>query len=492
MSVLVIDVGTSGLRAAIVNDDSTLGLVCYEEFAPSTPTPGMVEFDAAAMKQAVLRVARTAMASVSRLHSAQIDAIGITNQRASTIAWRRSTGEPLGPAIGWQDLRTIFDCIMAKTNHSIALQPNQTATKAAWMLNNYVPDEAERASEDICIGTVDSWVVSVLTKGAVHATDVSNAAVTGLSHSDGQSWNTDVMSILGLHAHQFPTILPSSGFIGHATALDGALPIMSMVGDQQASLVGQGCISPGRTKITFGTGGMLDVFIGSQPPARAQRSTGGTFPIVAFSTSTEIFYGAEAIMLSAGTNIEWLRDDMQLVSTAAQTDEIAATCTTTEGVVYVPALLGLGTPHWDYGARGTLLGITRGTTRAHIVRAVLEGVAHRGVDLVDAAQIDTGLEITELRIDGGMSRNATFVQALADASGRTVRVSLVTEATTMGAGFLAGVAAGVWSSLEESCGATQPASIVVPLGNPGVSRQQWGEAISRARSWIPDLSALDF
>ncbi|MSO59517.1 MAG: hypothetical protein EXQ63_04240 [Ilumatobacteraceae bacterium] len=487
MSVLVIDVGTSGLRAAIVNHDSTLGQVCYEEFAPSTPAPGMVEFDATAMKQAVLGVARTALASASQIH-----AVGITNQRASTIAWRKSTGEPLGPAIGWQDLRTIFDCIMAKTNHSIALQPNQTATKAAWMLNNYITDEAERASEDICIGTVDSWVVSVLTRGTVHATDASNAAVTGLSDSGGQTWNSGVMKILGLHEHQFATIVSSSGFIGNATELDGAPPIMSMVGDQQASLVGQGCISSGKTKITFGTGGMLDVFIGSQPPVRAQRSTGGTFPIVAFSTSQEIFYGAEAIMLSAGTNIEWLRDDMQLVSSAAQTDEVAATCATTEGVVYVPALLGLGTPHWDYGARGTLLGITRGTTRAHVVRAVLEGVAHRGVDLVDAAQVDTGLDVTELRIDGGMSRNATFVQALADASGREVRVSPITEATTLGAGFLAGVAAGVWSSLEEPCNAIEPASIVAPLGNPGVSRQQWAEAISRARSWIPDLSALDF
>ncbi len=487
MAILVIDVGTSGLRAAIINNDATLGLVCHEEFAPSTPAPGMVEFDAQAMKQAVLRVARTVAASVSK-----VEAVGITNQRASTIAWRKSTSEPLGPAIGWQDLRTVFDCIMTKTNHSVALQPNQTATKAAWMLNNYVSDAAERASEDICIGTVDSWVVSVLTGGVVHATDPSNAAVTGLSNSGGQTWNPDVMNILGLHTHQFATIVPSSGFIGHATELVGAPPIMSMIGDQQASLVGQGCISSGKTKITFGTGGMLDVFIGSQPPKRAERSTGGTFPIVAFSTSTEIFYGAEAIMLSAGTNIEWLRDDMQLVSSAAQTHEVAATCSTAEGVVYVPALLGLGTPHWDYGARGTLLGITRGTTRSHIVRAVLEGVAHRGVDLVDAAQVDTGLDITELRIDGGMSRNATFVQALADASGRKVCVSPVTEATTLGAGFLAGVAAGVWKTLDEPCSAAEPASVIAPLGNPGVSRQQWAEAISRARSWIPDLSALDF
>ncbi|MEY4633315.1 MAG: hypothetical protein RLZ18_687, partial [Actinomycetota bacterium] len=370
--------------------------------------------------------------------------------------------------------------------------PNQTATKAAWMLKNYIADEAERTSDDIRIGTVDSWLVWNLTQGQHHVTDHTNAAVTGLTIPTGESWNEKVLSVLGISEHQLPRIVETSAFIGNATDLPGAPPIMAMVGDQQASLVGQGCIAPGLTKITFGTGGMLNTFVGSRAPERAQRNEGGTFPIVAFSAGGTISYATEAIMLSAGTNIEWLRDDMQLISSAAESHDIASTVQTTDGVVYVPALLGLGTPFWDYGARGALFGITRGTTRAHIVRAVLEGVAHRGADLVDAAEKDSGLSIAELRIDGGMSRNATFVQALADASGRPVRVSPVTEATTLGAGFLAGVVAGQWSQLTDAAAALSGAISVEPLGAPGVSRQQWAEAISRAGSWIPDLSALDF
>ena len=197
-------------------------------------------------------------------------------------------------------------------------------------------------------------------------------------------------------------------------------------------------------------------------------------------------------MLSAGTNIEWLRDDMGLIDSPSDSHTIASACATTEGVVFVPALLGLVTPHWDYGARGALFGITRGTTRAHMVRAVLEGVAHRGADLVDAAEADSGLSIPEIRIDGGMSRNPTFVQALADATARPVRVSSITEATTLGAGFLAGTAAGQWSHLSEAASTLKWAATVAPLGDPGVGRQQWTEAVSRSRSWIPDLSALDF
>jgi glycerol kinase len=247
------------------------------------------------------------------------------------------------------------------------------------------------------------------------------------------------------------------------------------------------------TKITFGTGGMLNVFVGDQPPQSAKRNAGGTFPIVACSRSGKISYGTEGIMLSAGTNIEWLRDDMGLVSTAAETHTVASSVPHTEGVAYVPALLGLGTPFWDYGARGALFGITRGTTRAHIVRAVLEGVAHRGVDLVDAAQTDTGLAISEIRIDGGMSRNPTFVQALADAAQRPVRVSSVSEATTLGAGLMAGTESGQWADLPSATStANADTHVVHPLGAPGIGRQQWGEAVSRARSWIPDLSALDF
>ena len=486
MRTLVIDVGTSGLRAAIVHDNASVTDLAYEEFAPSSPMAGLVEFDAVAMYAAVKRVA------LSALRSGPVTAVGITNQRASTVVWRASTGQPIGPSIGWQDLRTVGECIMAKIEHGFAFAPNQTATKAAWMLANYIADESERSSDDLRIGTVESWLVWNLTQGAHHVTDPTNAGVTGLTVPTGNAWNQKILDVLKISLHQLPRIVPTSGFVGNATDLPGAPPITAMAGDQQASLVGQGCVSAGMTKITFGTGGMLNTFVGTTAPNNAQRNQGGTFPIVAFSDSDSISYGTEAIMLSAGTNIEWLRDDMQLISSASESHDIASTVAHTDGVAYVPALLGLGTPYWDYGARGALFGITRGTTRAHIVRAVLEGVAHRGTDLVEAAEKDSGLAITELRIDGGMSRNGTFVQALADASGRPVRVSPIAEATTLGAGFLAGVATGQWSHLQEASEALIGAVVVEPLGAPGLSRQQWSQAVSRAGSWIPDLSALDF
>jgi glycerol kinase len=235
---------------------------------------------------------------------------------------------------------------------------------------------------------------------------------------------------------------------------------------------------------------MLDVCTGATAPTAADRSPHGTFPIVAWTGTGAPRWGVEAIMLSAGTNVEWLRDDMGLLDTAAQSHDVAATCATTDGVVYVPALLGLGTPHWDYGARGTLLGLTRGSERRHIVRAVLEGVAHRGADLVGAAEAETGLTIPELRVDGGMSDNPTFVQALADATCKPVAVAPIVEATTLGAGFLAGVASGVWSSLAEAAGHAAPRAIIDPSGC--LDRAQWERAISRTTAWIPELSALDF
>ena len=487
MRTLVIDVGTSGLRAAIVNDDATISDLHYEEFAPTSPAGGLVEFDATAMYEAVRRVATQSLAT------GPATAVGITTQRASTIVWRASTGAPLGPAIGWQDLRTVGECIMARAEHGFTFAPNQTATKAAWMLTNYLADQSERNSDDIRIGTVESWIVYNLTHGTHHVTDHTNAGVTGLTVPAGDAWSPAILNALGISDAQLPRIVDSMGYIADAVDLPGAPPIFALAGDQQASLIGQGCIEPGMTKITFGTGGMLNVFVGDQPPQSAKRNAGGTFPLVACSRSGKISYGTEGIMLSAGTNIEWLRDDMGLVSTAAETHTVASSVPHTEGVAYVPALLGLGTPFWDYGARGALFGITRGTTRAHIVRAVLEGVAHRGVDLVDAAQTDTGLAISEIRIDGGMSRNPTFVQALADAAQRPVRVSSVSEATTLGAGLMAGTESGQWADLPSATStANADTHVVHPLGAPGIGRQQWGEAVSRARSWIPDLSALDF
>jgi glycerol kinase len=272
--------------------------------------------------------------------------------------------------------------------------------------------------------------------------------------------------------------------------LAGAPPIAGLAGDQQASLVGQGCVRPGLAKATFGTGGMLDLCIGDTRPPFARRGPGGTFPIVAWSAAGRITWGIEAIMLSAGSCVEWLRDDLGVLGSAAESDDLAASCADSGGVWFVPALLGLGTPVWDYGARGTLLGLTRGSGRAEVVRAVLEGIAHRGADLLEAAEADSGFSIDVLRVDGGMSANGTFTQALANAAGRPVEISAVTEATTLGAAYLAGVAVGTWANLEEATAELRPRAVVEPTRR--VDRQRWLEARDRALRTVPELSDLAF
>jgi glycerol kinase len=481
VSVLVIDVGTSGLRAAVVDGAGAVHALEYRPFRPSTPFPGLVEFDGAAMAAAVLDVATLSLAAAG-----PVEGVGITNQRASTLVWDRTTGEPIGPGLGWQDLRTVFDCMSAKAEHGLALAPNQSATKVAWLLNNI----AGARDRDLCFGTVDTWVAWVLSDGAVHVTDPSNAAVTGLLNADCSAWSAEACIALGVPIEMLPNIVDSTGAFGEATALPGSPPLAALIGDQQASLVGQGCVQPGLAKITFGTGGMLDVCTGSNPPASARRSEHGTFPIVAWSQAGKRTWGAEAIILSAGTNVDWLRDDLGIIDSAAHSHDIASQCQHTDGVVYVPALMGLGTPHWDYGARGTLLGLTRGSGRPQLVRAVLEGIAHRGADLLEAAEADYGDSIGAIRVDGGMSQNPTFVQALANATGRVIEVSPQTEATTVGAAYLAGLAVGVWGSFDDIAAAWQPKLVVDPTER--LDRQQWARAIERARTWIPDLSALDF
>jgi glycerol kinase len=330
----------------------------------------------------------------------------------------------------------------------------------------------------------------VLSQGTVHVTDHSNAAVTGLLLPDATAWSERACTALNVPMRMLPTVVNTSGAFGSATALAGSPSMTALVGDQQASLVGQSCVTPGAAKITFGTGGMLDVCTDAPAPQSGQRSANGTFPIAAWSRGGRITWGLEAIILSAGTNIEWLRDDLGVIATAAESHEVAARCPDTGGVVFVPALLGLGTPSWDYGARGMLIGLTRGSGRPQVVRAVLEGVAHRGADLVEAAEADIGAPLAALRVDGGMSQNPTFVQALANTTGKPVEVSRHTEATTIGAAYLAGLAIGTWASMDDVASAWQPIAMVEPTER--LDRGQWADAVRRSRGWIPDLSALDF
>jgi glycerol kinase len=480
VSILVVDVGTSGVRSGIVRPDATVSHVCHRQVLPTSPQPSFVEFDADVLAGAVLETAGEALAA-----GGPVEAVGIANQRASTIVWDRATGRPVGPGIGWQDLRTVGTCLMLRAQ-GIRVAPNASATKLAYLLT--LVDRARWG--EVAFGTVDTWVAWTLSGGVLHVTDASNAGVTGLLHSDGSGWSDHVLAALDIPAEVLPDIVDSTGVVGEATALAGAPPIAGLAGDQQASLLGQGCVRPGLAKITFGTGGMLDVCVGPERPPFEVRGAGGCFPIIAWRRRGQTTWGAEAVMLSAGTNVEWLRDDLGVIATAAESDEVAAACKDTGDVWYVPALLGLGTPQWDFGARGTVVGLTRGSGRAELVRAVLEGVAHRGADLVDAAETDTGLPIASLRVDGGMTANRTFVQALADATARPIEVSPVLEATTLGAAFLAGLAVGTWSGLDEIAAIWRPAETVVPSRR--VDRDRWRAAVERARGWLPDLSALDF
>ncbi len=477
MSILVVDVGTSGVRAGIVRPDATLEHVHVLPVLPSTPAPGLVEFDPAEMAAAAVSVARAALAE-----GGPVDAVGVANQRASTVVWDRRTGTPVAPGLGWQDLRTI-GTVFELQAQGIRVTPNASATKLAHLLSL-------AAGADVAFGTVDTWIVWALSGGSLHVTDGTNAAVTGLRSGDGRSWNDKVLAALDIPPGVLPTVVDSTGVVGAASELPGAPPIAGIVGDQQGSLIGQGCVVPGTAKITFGTGGMLDACVGPSRPRFDVRGDGGCFPIVAWQSGGEPTWGVEAMMLAAGTNVEWLRDDLGIIPTAAASDEVAAACDDTGDVWYVPALLGLGAPYWDFGARGTLLGITRGTGRPQIVRAVLEGVAHRGADLIDAAVRDAGFDFPTIRVDGGMSANATFVQALADASGRPVEVSPVLEATTLGAAFLAGLAVGTWGTMDEIAATWRPLRTVEPART--LDRVRWRGAVERARAWYPDLSALEF
>ena len=482
MSVLVVDVGTSGVRAAVVGADARVASVHHRPVLPSTPAPGFVEFDAVAMADAVLATARDALAK-----GGPVEAVGIANQRASTIVWDRYTGEPVGPGVGWQDLRTAAMCLALK-EQGVRLAPNESATKAAFLLDMADPDR----TRDLCFGTVDSWVAWTLSEGTAHVTDPSNAGLTGMLELDGSGWSPQPLEALRVPEAVLPQIVDSSGLVAEARALPGAPPIAGIAGDQQASLMGQGCTRPGLAKVTFGTGGMLDVCVGAERPSFERRGAHGTFPIVAWRRAGRLTWGVEAVMLTAGQAVEWLRDDLGLLASAAESAEVAAGCDSTDGVWFVPALLGLGAPVWDFGARGALLGLTRGSGRPQIVRAVLEGVAHRGVDLLEAAEADGDVAIGSLRVDGGMTANPVFVQALADAAQRPVEVSPVVEATTLGAAFLAGLAVGSWADEEEVAATWSPARVVEPRPRTGAARERWREACARARGWVPELTAIEF
>ena len=477
--LLVIDVGTSGVRAARVDESGTITHARHERLLPARPSPGVVEHDARAIATAALRLAESLIAE-----HGPVAALGIAAQRATTIVWDRPSGDPLGLAISWQDLRTTGMCLML-AQRGIKLAPNQSATKLAYLLDRY-----DRGRErDVCFGTIESYLAFVLSQGACHVTDATNAGVTGLVDDNVSTWDAEILEALAIPARCLPELVDSLGVIGKATALSGAPAIAALVGDQQASLIGQGCLGFGEAKATFGTGGMLDCSVGELRPSFARRGESGTFPIVTVQSSGARRWGLEAVMLSAGSCIDWCCQ-IGLLSHPEESDALAGSVRDAGSASFVPALSGLGTPRWDFGARGAFFGLDGAVGRAELVRAVLEGIAHGGADLLEAVESDAGLAVERLRVDGGMSANQTFLQLLADATGREIAPSAVLEATTLGAAFLAGVAVGVWGDLVEAAATTPPRTVVAPRRK--LDRARWREVRTKAEGAIPMLSALSF
>ena len=490
VGVLAVDAGTSGVRAAVVTAAGAIATSAYRQVLPTTPLPNFVEFDPQALASAAREVAREALAAWAE----PVAAVGITNQRASTILWDRATREPVGPGVGWQDLRTVGMCLALQAQ-GLRLAPNASATKLAFLLDLADPDRTRAEAGELAFGTVDTWLAAVFSGGRVHVTDPGNAAVTGLVRGDASGWDGDVLEALRIPPAVLPEIVDSSGLFGEAAALPGAPPLGGLAGDQQASLLGQGCVAAGAAKLTLGTGGMLDVCTGATRPPHPGRGPAGTIPIAAWRRAGVMTWGAEAIAITAGTAVEWVRDDLGLIPDSAASEALAASVPDTGGVVFVPAFLGMGTPQWDYGARGAFFGLSRGTGRAELVRAVLEGVAQRGADLLEAAESDTGLAVERLRVDGGMAANAVVLGALADATGRPVDASPVTEATTLGAAYLAGMAAGVWPDEAATAALFRPRAVVEPSGSPAArsaARGRWADAVARCGGWVPELSAIHF
>ncbi len=480
--LVVLDVGSSSVRSSLVDGAGTVEEVARVATPPVSAAAGMVELDPVALAEAATATAAAACEHAA-LRGRSVTALACATQRASTIVWERATGTPVANGISWQDLRTVGLCLSLRAK-GLRLVPNQSASKLAFLLDAHDP----RRERDLCFGTVDSWVLWVLSGGALHVTDATNAALTGLVTSDLGGWDPVVLEVLRVPEAMLPRIVDTSGVLGEASALPGAPLVAGVAGDQQASLIGQGCLEAGETKVTFGTGGMLDCVTPERPPYESLGPQ-GTFPVVVRSEGGERHWGAEAVCFSAGAAVDWLVS-IGVLSSPAESDAVAASVRDAAGVVFVPAFAGLGSPVWDFGARGDLSGLHAAAGRGEVVRAVLEGVAHSGTDLVEAVEADTGVSVPRLRVDGGMSRNSTFLQLLADASGRPVEPSSVTEATTLGAAFLAGSTTGLWPDLATAAELALHGTTVEPRRR--LDRTRWLEARARAEKNVPFLSALRF
>lgn len=490
--VLALDQGTTSSRAILFDQAGNIVRMAQQEFTQIYPRPGWVEHNPNEIFDSQLAVAQECV-HAANIPLEEIAAVGITNQRETTIVWDRRTGAPICNAIVWQDRRSAAISDRLRQEGKAELVADRTGllpdayfsgTKLRWILDNIPSAKSEAEAGHLLFGTVDTWLVWNLTKGAVHATDPSNASRTMLYNIHKGDWDDELLSLLGIPRSMLPSLVPSSGVLGeiHPEFFGRAIPLAGDAGDQQAATFGNACLCEGMAKNTYGTGCFLLFNTGKN----IRQSRNGLLATVAWERERVTRYALEGSVFIAGAVVQWLRDGLGLVQSASEIESLASTVPDNGGVYFVPAFAGLGAPYWDQYARGTMVGLTRGVTRGHVARAALEAIALQTLDIVRCMEGDSGLPITTLRADGGASRNNMLMQYQADLLGIAVERPVITETTALGAAFLAGLATGVWESEEEVARLWRLERRFEPrMGEE--QRQEllhnWHRAVERARSW---------
>ncbi|MEB2287700.1 MAG: glycerol kinase GlpK [Anaerolineae bacterium] len=491
--ILALDQGTTSSRAILFNDAGKPVSVAQQEFPQHFPKPGWVEHDPHDIWRSQRDTAH-AVLERARVAPSDVAAIGITNQRETTVIWDRRTGEPVYNAIVWQCRRTAALCDAIKADGFDATLRAKTGlvtdayfsgTKVAWLLDNVPGVRARAEAGELAFGTVDSWLLWNLSGGALHVTDVSNASRTLLYNIYAGDWDDEILAYLKIPRSLLPQVRPSSEVYGETVpnVFGTAITLAGIAGDQQAATFGQACLRPGMAKNTYGTGSFVLLNTGGE----GVPSSSGLLTTIAWQLSGEpVIYALEGSVFIAGAAVQWLRDGLQIIRSAPEIETLAAGVESTDGVYFVPAFVGLGAPHWDPYARGTLVGITRGTTRAHIARAALNAIALQSKDVLDAMHQDSGITLSALRVDGGAAANDLLMQIQADVLGVPVQRPAVTETTAVGAAYLAGLAAGFWPGVE----ALEAAWSVERTFEPRLAAAQreallagWRRAVERAKHW---------
>jgi glycerol kinase len=487
--ILSFDQGTTSSRAIIFDNSGNIISVAQKEFTQIYPEPGWVEHDPAEIWSTQLSVA-TEVVAKANLKAKDIAAIGITNQRETTIVWDRETGLPIHNAIVWQDRRTAGFCDQLKEKHGSAIQQKTglivdayfSGTKVRWILDNVKGAREKAAAGKLAFGTVDTWLVWKLTGGKVHATDITNASRTLLFNINTCEWDNELLQWLDIPANMLPQVKSSSEVFGETAEqiLAAKIPIAGIAGDQQAALFGQMCTEKGMVKNTYGTGCFMLMNIGDKPIL----SKNNLVTTVAWQVNGKVQYALEGSIFIGGAVVQWLRDGLGIIDSSSAVEALAAKATDNGGVYLVPAFAGLGAPHWNQYARGTMVGITRGTTSAHIARAALESIALQTMDVLKAMEADAGAPISELRVDGGATVNDLLMQIQSNVLNAKVVRPLITETTALGAAYLAGLAVGYWKNIDEIKKQWKPAKSFSPDASQTKELTKgWEKAVKAAKVW---------